>query len=120
MWPWYFIMDVGLWTLAAAVVFWAWPHLGHWWRLSACLTAGLVMILQSLNEVLSRQVFQAWTFSYEHNRMVGVTFLGEPLEEHLFWWAFAWMLPFFYLGLVAWFGKRDRKHGRPVKVSAHE
>ncbi len=118
--PWYFILDLGLWALTAAVVASAWPRMGKAWRRSACATALVVMVLQSFNEVLSRKVFQAWTFSYEHNRMIGISLLGEPVEEHLFWWAFAWMIPFGYAGLIAWFRAWDAGRGREAKVTTHE
>ncbi len=118
--PWFFILDLGLWGMAVAVVCWAWPKTGIIWRVSSCSTAVLVMIFQSFNEILSRQVFQAWTFSYEHNRMIGVDFLGEPIEEYLFWWAFAWLIPFFYVGLVGWFNKWDARRGLPAPVSVDE
>lgn len=101
--PWYFFMDLGLWAMAVLVIVWAWPKTSRRQRFSACSTAVLVMILQSVNEVLSITVFSAWSFSHQHNRMLGLKFLGQPLEEHLFWWAFAWFIPFFYYGwAVRW------------------
>lgn len=118
--PWYFIMDLGLWAMTVVVILWTWPKIGRVWRLCASCTAVVVMILQSINEVMSCRIFLAWTFSYEYNRMIGISFLGDPLEEHLFWWAFAWLAPFFYLGLVDWFEKWDQKRGRPARVTAHE
>ncbi len=107
-WPWYFILDLGIWGVAAAVMLWAWPRLDKSWRLTASLTAVLVMVLQVGNEVLSFNLFKAWSFSLEHNRLIGWNILGAPAEEYLFWFAFAWFLPFLYSGCAAAF-----REGKP-------
>jgi len=118
--PWYFMTDLVFCGLAAAAVVWAWPKLGPVWRTSAWMTAVLVMILQTVNEYLSLMVFEAWTFSFEYNRLIGWSILGTPVEEYLFWFSFAWLVPFFYSGWVAVFGDRDRRKGAVVGVDAHE
>lgn len=100
---WYLFLDLALCGLAAATVLWAWPRLDRPWRRSALWTAGTVMLLQCVNEYLSLHVFRAWTFSFEHNHLVGLDVLGVPVEEMLFWFAFAWFIPFAYSGLAALF-----------------
>ena len=99
--PWYFLTDVVLCLLAAAAVGWAWPRMTSLWRRSAVITAVVVMVLQCVNEYFSLLVFKAWTFSFAHNTLVGVEVFGVPIEEMLFWFAFAWMIPFVYSGLAS-------------------
>jgi hypothetical protein len=82
-----------------ATVVWAWRIMTPQWRASAVITACIVMVLQVFNELLSLHVFHAWDFSQEHNRLVGVDLWGAPIEEYLFWFAFAWFVPFLYSGL---------------------
>lgn len=100
-WPWYLLLDAGLWLITLAVIGFFWPRLDAEWRRGACLAACVVMVLQVGNELLSLNVFQAWSFSQEHNRLVGLDFWGVPIEEYLFWFAFAWMIPFGYAGLAS-------------------
>lgn len=100
MWPWYFILDLVLWGIAAGITVWAWPRLDRRWKLSVFWTIGIVMVLQVGNELLSLHVFQAWEFSTEHNRLLGLDLWGAPVEEYLFWFAFAWAIPFLYSGLA--------------------
>ena len=95
----YLWMDLALWGITLGIMVWAWPRLTGRARSGACLTAFLVMVLQVLNEVLSLDIFHAWSFSLEHNQFIGIQWLGAPLEEFLFWFAFAWMIPFLYAGL---------------------
>ncbi|MEW6515763.1 MAG: hypothetical protein AB1439_02495 [candidate division FCPU426 bacterium] len=100
-WPWYLLLDVFLWAVAAGLMLWAWPRMDAAGRRDACLTACLVMALQVGNELLSLRVFHAWSFSQAHNRLLGLDLLGAPVEEYLFWFAFAWMIPFGYAGLAS-------------------
>jgi hypothetical protein len=97
--PWYFILDLALWGAVLVPVVWAWRRLEARERLAPALTAVLVMILQTGNELLSFNFFKAWSFSLAHNRFLGINILGAPLEEYLFWFAFAWLVPFAYAGL---------------------
>jgi len=105
MWPWYLVLDLVLWGITVVIILWVWPRLSNYWRISALLVVGLVMVLQVLNEVLSLHIFEAWTFSEAHNRLLGIILWGAPIEEYLFWFAFAWMIPFLYSGLAVWFEK---------------
>lgn len=100
-WPWYLLLDVVLWLITAAVMWWSWPRLDAGQRRGAWLAAVVVMVLQVGNELLSLNVFQAWSFSPEHNRLIGFALWGAPLEEYLFWFAFAWMIPFGYAGFAS-------------------
>jgi hypothetical protein len=100
-WPWYLLLDAALWLIALSLIWWSWPRLNAGWRRSALFAACLVMVLQVGNELLSLNVFQAWSFSQVHNRLLGVELWGAPLEEYLFWFAFAWMIPFGYAGLAS-------------------
>ncbi|NTV52967.1 MAG: hypothetical protein HGA76_08160 [Candidatus Firestonebacteria bacterium] len=118
--PWYLFLDILLWIWASWAFFRTWPKLGFVHRASACSSAVCIMTLQTVNELMSRKMFSAWTFSYEYNSMIGLDFLGEPLEEYLFWWAFAWLIPFGYYGLVAWFGDRDRRRGISPGITVGE
>ncbi len=118
--PWYLILDILLWIWAGWTIRWAWPKLGRVHRWSACSAAVCVMALQTLNEFMSRRIYNAWTFSFDHNSMIGINFLGDPLEEYLFWWSYAWLIPFGYYGLVAWFGKKDQARGLPPKITVQE
>jgi lycopene cyclase domain-containing protein len=99
--PWYLLLDAALWLIALGVVRWSWPRLDAGERRGAWLAAALVMVLQVGNEWLSLNVFQAWSFSQAHNRLLGVELWGAPLEEYFFWFAFAWMIPFGYAGLAS-------------------
>jgi hypothetical protein len=115
--PWYFITDLLLCLATGGVIRWSWPNLGPVNKWSAVSAASVIMILQTANELISRKIFHAWTFSFEHNCMIGLNFLGEPLEEYLFWWAYAWLIPFGYCGLIAWFNQRDQARGVPVDIN---
>lgn len=99
-WPWYFLMDLGLWAISLVIVGWSWKRLNRLWKLTALVTAIVVMGLQTWNEWLSYNVYKAWGFSQAHNTLLGINFLGAPVEEHLFWFAFAWMVPFLYARLA--------------------
>lgn len=118
--PWYFMLDLALWLMTIGVMLWAWPQLTTTWRMSAVVTALLVMPLQVLNEYLSLHVVFAWTFSLDHNKMIGWDIFGTPVEEYLFWFAFAWFCPFLYSGLVAYFNKKDQKQNINVAVVSHD
>ncbi len=108
-WPWYFMMDLILWGISLALVKWSWSKLSRSWKTTAMVTATLVMGLQTWNEWLSFNVYKAWGFSQAHNTLLGIHFLGAPVEEHLFWYAFAWMVPFLYARLA---GGKEAHDGR--------
>ncbi len=110
--PWYFILDLIIWGITIGVVVWAWRRLVQKQCWVLCLTAFIVMILQTLNEVLSFNFFKAWTFSLEHNRFIGLNFLDAPIEEYLFWFSFAWLLPFLYSGLCTI--KKTKQNGNEL------
>jgi hypothetical protein len=95
----YFWMDLALWGATLGVLVWAGRRISARARTVAALTALVVMLLQVGNEVLSLNIFHAWSFSLEHNQFIGIQWLGAPLEEFLFWFAFAWWIPFLYAGL---------------------
>jgi hypothetical protein len=118
--PWYLFLDILLWAWTILTICWALPKMDRLHRWSACSAAVTVMVLQTINEVVSRRMFNAWTFSFDHNIMIGVNFLGEPLEEYLFWWAYAWLIPFGYYGLVAWFGNQNQLQSANSKTSVQE
>jgi lycopene cyclase domain-containing protein len=111
---WYFWMDMGLWAIAFFCLGWAWPRLILRTRLIAAATAGWVMLLQVVNELLSLRIFHAWSFSLEHNRFIGIEWLGAPLEEYLFWFAFSWMIPFLYSG----FRQNQKTVAEPGRLAA--
>lgn len=119
-WPWYFLVDCVIGLTAVAAVLWSWPRLGTLWRAGAAATAIIIMVLQTLNEYLSFHVFQAWILSEEYNRLIGWNIAGTPVEEYIFWYSFAWMIPFLYSGLVERFGEADRRRGLVPRVNAHE
>jgi hypothetical protein len=52
-WPWYLLLDAGLWLITLAVIGCFWPRLDAEWRRGACLAACVVMVLQVGNELLS-------------------------------------------------------------------
>jgi hypothetical protein len=106
---WYFLTDLALCGLAAAVIGWAWPRLDSLWRGSACLTAGIVMVLQVVNEYLGLIVFKAWSVSSDPHAWLGWFPGGIPVEEYLFWFAFAWLIPFAYSGLAVRFAAGTAK-----------
>jgi hypothetical protein len=105
--PWYLILDLIIWGITVGVVVWAWRRLEIKQRWVVSLTSFIVMVLQTLNEVLSFNLFEAWTFSLEHNRFIGLKFLDAPIEEYLFWFSFAWLLPFLYSGLCTIYNKNQ-------------
>ena len=105
-WPWYFIMDIGLWAVTLVIVYWAWTRLDRYWKTSAIITIILVMILQVANELVSLHIFKAWGFSEEYGSLLGLDIWGVPIEEYLFWFAYAGMIPLLYSGLIATFQKK--------------
>ncbi|MBN1594595.1 hypothetical protein JW933_01580 [candidate division FCPU426 bacterium] len=100
MWPWYLILDLALWAITAVIIRWSWPRLDPVVRKCVFITVFVVMVLQVLNELLSLHVFKAWDFSEDYNRLLGINLWGAPIEEYLFWFAYAWMIPFLYSGLA--------------------
>jgi hypothetical protein len=115
-WPWYFIMDLGLWAITLVIVRWAWPRLDRYWKISVLITIGLVMILQVVNELVSLHIFKAWGFSEEYGSLLGWDIGGAPVEEYLFWFAYAWMIPFLYSGLIAQYKKREPSEKNEVST----
>lgn len=117
--PWYLITDIFLWTVTVLVLRWSWPQIGKISRITAATNAVWIMLLQTTCEILSRKL-NVWTFAYDHNTMIGINLMGEPIEEYLFWWAYAWVIPFGYYGLVAWFNRKDQAKGLTIITDVQE
>ena len=95
--PLYLGLDCGLIFVSFVLWFFLWKRLNKVELISSAATFLVLIILSTFCQYFNFIRFHAWTVNDKVTYLLPFRFLGSPIEEYLFWWAFALIMIAFYL-----------------------
>ena len=107
--PRYFIDDLLVfWLPSAALAAWLWRGLDALTRKAFFLTLAVVLPATFAMEFVYLKV-HIWRLDLSKDPLIGLSILGAPIEEFLFWFGAAFFILLSYLAFDRLLGPRERR-----------